>query len=179
MTVTELDNLRYPVGKKSYDPVNPSEYPQLLETIANLPRALRQAVAGLSDEQLDTRYREGGWTVRQVVHHLADSHMNAYVRVKLALTESSPTVKTYEEARWAELPDSKAPIELSLKLLESLHERWLLVWRGVPAGELRKKGFHHPDYAEYITLDQVLGMYAWHCRHHTAHITELRKRKGW
>lgn len=133
---------------------------------------------GLRDAQLDTPYREGGWTVRQVAHHVPDSHMNAYVRFRLALTEERPTIKTYEEARWAELADAKtAPVEVSLALLEPLHERWVRLLRSLSAGDLART-FTHPEHG-VRTLEWMLFLYAWHGRHHTAHITELRKQKGW
>jgi uncharacterized damage-inducible protein DinB len=167
-----VNDPRYPVGELQLDAeVPPYRYPELLDILEKAPAVLREAVAGLSDEQLDTPYRDGGWTVRQVVHHLADSHMNAYCRVKLALTEQQPTIKTYEEAKWAELADSRAPIDVSLKLLESLHDRWLRVWRSIPASDFRARSYMHPEYKRAMRLDQVLAMYAWHCRHHTAHIT--------
>lgn len=175
-----MDDLRYPVGQHSFDaPVNESEYPALVEIIANAPKVLRDAVEGMTDEQLDTPYREDGWTVRQVVHHLGDSHMNAFCRLKLALTENEPAIKPYDEAAWAELADAKAPVEVSLRLLESLHDRWVRIWKSVDSTELRNRGFFHPGHKRGIKLDQVLAMYAWHCRHHTAHITRLRERKGW
>jgi hypothetical protein len=175
-----MDDLRYPVGNNSFDAiVDEADYPKLIQTIADAPKVLRDAVKGMSDEQLDTPYREGGWTVRQVVHHLGDSHMNAFCRLKLALTEDRPTIKPYDEAAWAELPDAKLPVEVSLRLLESLHERWVPIWKSVPTSDMKKKGFVHPEHKRFISLDQVLSMYAWHCRHHTAHITELARRKGW
>lgn len=175
-----MDDLRYPVGNNSFDAiVDESDYPQLIQTIADAPKVLREAVEKLSDAQLDTPYRDGGWTVRQVVHHLGDSHMNAFCRLKLALTEDKPTIKPYDEAAWAELPDAKAPVEVSLLLLESLHDRWVRIWKAVPAADFKTRGFVHPEHKRFVSLDQVLSMYAWHGRHHTAHITELAKRKGW
>lgn len=175
-----MDDLRYPVGKNSFDAiVEESDYPQLFQIIAEAPHVLRKAVEKLSESQLDTPYREDGWTVRQVVHHLGDSHMNAFCRLKLALTEDKPTIKPYDEAAWAELPDAKAPVEVSLLLLESLHDRWVLIWKSIPIADLKTRGFVHPGHRRFISLDQVLSMYAWHCRHHTAHITGLIDRKGW
>lgn len=175
-----MEDLRYPVGQHSFDTViEESEYPKLIDVIANAPKVLRDAVTGMTDEQLDTPYREDGWTVRQVVHHLGDSHINAFCRLKLALTENDPAIKPYDEAAWAELADAKAPVEVSLRLLETLHERWVRIWKSVNSAELRKRGFFHPEHKRVIKLDQVLAMYAWHCRHHTAHITRLRERKGW
>jgi hypothetical protein len=147
--------------------------------IAAAPAALRAAVAGLSDAQLDTPYRPGGWTVRQVVHHVPDSHLNAYVRIRLALTEDTPTIKPYEEARWAELPDARTlPIEVSLALLEGLHARWVGLLGGLgPADGARQ--FHHPEHGRLITVDELIAMYAWHGEHHVAHVTSLRARNGW
>jgi uncharacterized damage-inducible protein DinB len=151
---------------------------QAIESIAATPKNLREAVRGLNDAQLDTPYRDGGWTVRQVIHHVPDSHMNAYVRLKLALTEVKPTIKPYEESAWAELADSKsAPIEASQKLLEALHERWDRLWRSLKAEDFSRK-LVHPDSGER-NIDWLLFVYEWHGRHHAAHITELRKRQGW
>ncbi len=175
------DDLRYPVGNGySFGAVvDENDYPTLIQTIADAPKKLRAAVNGLSDQQLDTPYRPGGWTVRQVVHHLADSHMNAYCRVKLALTEDKPTIKPYEEADWAKLPDSAAPVDISLQLLEALHQRWVMVWNSVSKSDFKTRGFVHPEHKKFVQLDQALQMYAWHCRHHTAHITRLAEREGW
>jgi hypothetical protein len=147
--------------------------------IAAAPAALRAAVAGLSDAQLDTPYRPGGWTVRQVVHHVPDSHLNAYVRIRLALTENTPTIKPYEEARWAELPDARTlPIEASLVLLEGLHVRWVALLGGLGAADGARQ-FHHPEHGRLITVDELIAMYAWHGEHHVAHVTSLRLRNGW
>jgi hypothetical protein len=147
--------------------------------IAAAPAALRAAVAGLSDAQLDTPYRPGGWTVRQVVHHVPDSHLNAYVRIRLALTENTPTIKPYEEARWAELPDARTlPIEASLGLLEGLHVRWVALLGGLGAADGARQ-FHHPEHGRLITVDELIAMYAWHGEHHVAHVTSLRLRNGW
>lgn len=170
---------RYPIGK--YQPpkeVTPAMRRRAIEDTAALPMRFRAAVIGLNDAHLDTPYREGGWTVRQVVHHLPDSHMNAYVRWKLALTEEQPTIKPYEEARWAELPDTKStPIEVSLALLDNLHDRWARLLRSVKDDDFVRT-FRHPDHG-VRTLDWMLFLYEWHGKHHTAHITELRKQKGW
>lgn len=175
-----MEDLRYPVGNFTFDTeVAESDYPDLMETIASAPTVLRKTVSGLTDKQLDTPYRDGGWTGRQVVHHLADSHMNAYCRTKLSLTESEPAIKPYDEAAWAELPDSKAPVELSLNLLDALHDRWVRILKGVPPSDLRSKGYFHPDHGRVIRLDQMLALYAWHGRHHTAHISNLMRRAGW
>lgn len=170
---------RYPVGKfeAPKEPI-PAMRAQAIQEIANTPAAVRAATQGLGNSQLDTPYREGGWTVRQVVHHLADSHMNAYVRCRLALTESEPTIKPYEESAWARLEDAAhSPIEVSLRLMEPLHERWVTLLRSVKAEEFART-FRHPDHG-VRTLDWMLFLYAWHGKHHTAHITELRKQKGW
>ncbi|MEP6550034.1 MAG: YfiT family bacillithiol transferase [Gemmatimonadales bacterium] len=177
-TVQEPD-LRYPVGKFSWDaPISEADHPKLIAAIAETPAALRSAVKGLSREQLDTQYRPGGWTVKQVVHHVPDSHMNAYTRFKLALTEDVPTIKTYEEAAWAELPDSqKVPIEVSLDLLDALHLRWLALLRSMDQAEFKRQ-LRHPEHGRVLSLEQMLGLYAWHGRHHVAHITSLRKREG-
>jgi len=149
-----------------------------IQTIAETPTKFRAAVHGLNESQLDTPYRDGGWTVRQVVHHVPDSHLNAYVRLKLALTESSPTIKPYAEDKWAQLDDSRStPIEVSLSLLESLHMRWDLLWRSLSPEDFSRK-LIHPDHGER-NIDWLVFIYAWHGQHHTAHITELRKAKGW
>lgn len=170
---------RYPIGK--FTPpqnVTPALRGQAIDTIAELPAKFRTAVKGLNDKQLDTPYREGGWTVRQVAHHVPESHMNAYVRLKLALTEKEPTIKPYDEALWAKLPDAKSPIEVSLDLLDALHERWVRVWRGLEPADFART-LRHPEHANVLTVDWLLFQYAWHGRHHTAHVTELRKQKSW
>ena len=170
---------RYPIGKFEMPaPVTPARRQQAIEEIAATPAKLRAAVKGLSDSQLDTPYRDGGWTVRQVVHHVPDSHLNAYVRLKLALPEDKPTIKPYEEARWAELDDSKsAPIEASQTLLDSLHSRWDRLWRSLKPEHFRR-ALVHPEHGER-SVDWLLFVYEWHGKHHTAHITQLRKQKGW
>lgn len=177
--VREAD-IRYPVGKFDWDsPINDSDLPKLIAAIAEAPGALRASVAGLTREQLDTPYRPEGWTVKQVVHHVPDSHMNAYVRFKLALTENEPTIKTYEEAAWAELADSRrVPIEVSLDLLDALHLRWVALLRSMAPADFAR-GLVHPQHGRTVTLKQMLGLYAWHGRHHVAHITSLRKREDW
>ena len=170
---------RYPIG--NYVPpqqVTPALRAQAISEIAEAPAKFRAAVKGLNDQQLNTPYREGGWTVRQLAHHVPDSHMNAYVRFRLALTEQEPTIKPYEEARWAELEDAKsAPVEISLALLDPLHERWVRLLRSLQAADFARN-FRHPDHG-LRTLDWMLFLYAWHGRHHTAHVTELRKQRGW
>ena len=148
-----------------------------IEEIAAAPRQMRAAVAGLSDSQLDTPYRPEGWTVRQVVHHVPDSHINAVIRMKFALTENQPTIKPYHEALWAELPDAKTPVEPSLALLEALHARWTILLERM-TDEQWKRTFLHPDLG-VRNMDQSLGLYAWHGRHHIAHVTRLRERMAW
>jgi uncharacterized damage-inducible protein DinB len=174
-----MDDLRFPVGKFHYDgPPNDQQKQEFLNEIEQAPTKLRAAVKGLSDSQLDTPYRPEGWTVRQVVHHVPDSHLNSYVRFKLALTEEEPTIKPYAEDRWAELSDTKAtPIDVSLTLLESLHDRWVRLLRSLTP-EQWKRTFRHPELGP-MTLEKTLALYAWHSRHHVAHITELRKRMSW
>lgn len=174
-----MSDLRFPIGKFNIaGPFPESDYPRLIAEIAETPGALRSAVAGLSRDQLETPYRPGGWTVKQVVHHLPDSHMNAYVRFKLALTEDEPAVKGYAEAKWAELSDSqRVPTDVSLDLLDALHMRWVTLLRAMDAADFRR-GLRHPERG-LLTLSQLLGLYAWHGRHHVAHITALRAREGW
>lgn len=175
-----MTDLRYPIGNFAYDgAMTDARRAACVARIAAAPAALRAAVAGLSDAQLDTPYRPGGWTVRQVVHHVPDSHLNAYVRIRLALTEDTPTIKPYEEARWAELPDARTlPIEASLALLEGLHARWVALLRGLVAADGARQ-FHHPEHGRLITVDELIAMYAWHGEHHVAHVTSLRLRNGW
>jgi uncharacterized damage-inducible protein DinB len=174
-----MTDQRYPIGKFHYDGALSAEQKQAcLDEIAQTPSKLRSAVKDLSDAQLDTPYRDGGWTVRQVVHHVPDSHLNSYVRFKLALTEDEPTIKTYAENRWAELADTKAtPIVVSLTMLDALHDRWIRLLRSLSAEEW-KRTLRHPDMG-VMTLEKTLALYAWHGKHHVAHITELRKRMGW
>ena len=172
-------DLRYPVGE--FNPpaiITPEMRRPAIDAIAALPAKMRDAVQGLSDSQLDTPYRPGGWTVRQVVHHVADSHMNAYIRMKLALTEDNPAIKPYDEDAWAPLADSALPIEISLKLLDALHARWTALYRSLASGQFARS-FLHPELDGPQTLDRQLQMYAWHSRHHVAHITRLREREGW
>lgn len=175
-----MEDLRYPIGKfdRSKGPNTSDERKKLIDTIAEAPEHLKQAVTGLNGKQLDTAYREGGWTVRQVTHHLADSHINAYVRYKLALTEDNPTIKPFLEAAWADLADSRfTPIDVSLALVENLHARWVVLLRSMKAEEWERT-LTHPV-AGPMSLDKMLGLYAWHGAHHVAHITELRKRNQW
>lgn len=174
-----MTDLRYPIGKFAYDgPLTADQKRDFLNDVAETPARLRAAIQGLSEAQLDTPYRPGGWTVRQVVHHVPDSHMNSYVRFKLALTEDEPTIKPYAEDRWADLADTKAtPVEVSLTLLDSLHDRWTRLLRSL-SPEDWKRTFRHPDLGP-MTLEKTLALYAWHGRHHVTHITELRARQGW
>jgi uncharacterized damage-inducible protein DinB len=174
-----MEKLQYPIGRFSHEgEITPEQRELWINEITEVPRKLRLAVKGLSESELNTPYRPGGWTIRQVVHHLADSHMNSYIRFKLALTEELPTIKPYEEARWAELSDSaNMPIEVSLQLLESLHLRWVNVLRSIPPEDFNRS-FIHPE-SGVTPLARNLGIYAWHGNHHIAHITSLRERMGW
>jgi uncharacterized damage-inducible protein DinB len=176
-TVTDL---RYPIGRFTVEgEITPERRAAWIGEVADAPLQLRAAVKELTEEQLDTPYRPGGWTVRQVVHHVPDSHLNAYVRFKLALTEENPTVKPYEESRWAELPDTAGtPIGVSLMMLEALHRRWVVLLRAMDEAQWARNYFH-PEQAKLVRLDGVLALYAWHGRHHVAHITSLRERMGW
>lgn len=174
----ELDELRYPIGRFSPPVVSTAALRAgQIEIIRQLPSHLREAVAGLGQAQLDTPYREGGWTVRQVVHHLADSHTNSYVRCKLALTEEWPTIKPYDEAAWARLPDSELPVEASVQFLDGLHARWAALFEALAEAEYQR-GYNHPELGRQ-DLATVLALYAWHSTHHTAHIARLRARSGW
>lgn len=170
---------RYPIGKFHFDePQSEEQKSKLIAEIAQTPANLRAALNGLTPAQLDTTYREGGWTVRQVVHHVPDSHLNAYTRFKLALTEQEPTIKPYAEDRWAELADTKTtPVEVSLTLLDTLHDRWVRLLRSL-GPEDWKRGFRHPELG-LVTLEKNLAIYAWHGRHHVAHVAELRRRMAW
>jgi DinB superfamily len=170
---------RYPIGKfEMPGTVTAATRQKAMDSLATTPANLKNAVVGLNEAQLDTPYRVGGWTVRQVVHHVPDSHMNAYVRLKLALTEEKPTIRPYEEQLWADLADTKdTPIEVSQRLLDSLHARWDRLWRSLKTEDFARP-LVHPAFGER-TVDWLLFMYEWHGRHHTAHITELRKQKGW
>ena len=170
---------RYPIGKFSYQgPLTAEQKRIYLDDIEETPAKLRAAIRGLSDKQLATPYRDGGWTVRQVIHHVPDSHMNSYIRFKLALTEDAPTIKPYFEDRWAELPEAKqASTEVSLALLESLHQRWMLMLRGLTDADWQRT-FRHPELGP-MTLEKTLALYSWHGRHHVAHITSLRDKMGW
>ena len=173
-----MSDLRYPIGKFTFNGATEQQRNQFIDDIEQAPAKLRAAVAGLSAEELDSPYRPGGWTVRQVVHHVPDSHINSYVRFKLALTESEPTIKPYQEDRWAELGEARAaPIEVSLILLEALHKRWVLMLRSIK-NEDWQRSFRHPELG-LVSLEKNLALYAWHGKHHVAHITGLRARMGW
>ena len=177
MAHTEVD-LRYPIGDFSAPgSITAADRTGAIATLAELPETLRNAVEGLSFSQLSTPYREGGWTVRQVVHHIADSHMNAFIRVRLALTEDWPTIKPYNEAAWAELHDSAAPVEWSLELIEALHARWVMLLQSLEDSQWAR-GFTHPERGP-MTIERATLIYAWHSRHHVAHITHLRGREQW
>ena len=174
-----MSDLRFPVGPwDRRSSLAADERRTLLDQIAATPAALRDAVRGLDDAQLDTPYRDGGWSVRQVVHHLPDSHMNSYIRFKLALTEDEPTIRAYDEDAWSKLADSRiTPVETSLVLLESLHERWMLLLRSLDEADFARR-LRHPEYGP-MTIDTLVSLYAWHGRHHVAHVTALRERSGW
>ena len=177
--MTDLPDLRYPTGRLIYEAdLTPAKRTQLIARIAETPAALRAAVTGLTVPQLDTPYRPGGWTVRQLVHHVPDSHVNAYVRFKLALTEDNPTIKPYDEAAWADVADTRlTPVDVSLTLLEAVHQRWVILLNALGDADFSRP-LQHPDNGP-MTLDKLLQMYAWHGRHHVAHVTELKKREGW
>jgi hypothetical protein len=180
METLELDTLRYPVGRFTFpSEVSVSERKEMLDIIEALPAKMRAAVEGLNDKQLDTSYRDGGWTVRQVVHHVFDSHVNAYIRMKLAVTEDTPTIKPYDQDKWSELSDARtAPVEISLSLLDGVHKRWIIFLQSLEVEDY-KLCFFHPEQKRKISLEQTLALYSWHSRHHLAHITELRKRMAW
>jgi len=175
-----LDRLRYPIRKFSFSAnADENKIRQWIADIENLPSQMRNAVKGLSETQLNTTYRDGGWTVKQVVHHVADSHINAYIRIKLALTEKKPTIKPYEEAEWAKLDDAKnLPVEISLSLLDALHARWVHALKKLSTDDFNKT-VYHPESKKEMSVKYLVAMYAWHSSHHTAHITELRKRNKW
>lgn len=178
MSATETD-LRYPIGKFTPQPTHTAaEISACIEQIRILPLKLEAAIAGLTDSQLDTPYRDGGWTVRQVVHHVADSHTNAYIRVKWTITEPSPTIKAYNEKLWAETPEISLPPAVSLSLIQALHHKLTLLLERLDHEQLLKE-FVHPETQKRVALHNLIATYAWHGAHHTAHITELRKRMNW
>lgn len=175
----DIEQLKYPIGK--YTPpeiITPAHLAEWIATIASLPKLLADAVEELTDVQLDTPYRPDGWTVRQVVHHLADSHMNAFIRFKLTVTEDNPTIKPYFEERWAQLADSAMPVDVSLELLKSLHTRWVILLQSLSSVEFERTYFH-PQYQYTVPLARVTGLYAWHSNHHLRHITALKERNNW
>ena len=175
----DLESLRYPIGKfKKPTVTTATERAAWIEAIAQLPTQLKVAIADLTAAQLDTPYRPDGWTVRQVVHHIADSHLNAYVRLKLALTEDNPTVKPYFEDRWATLSNSTLPVNVSLQLIDGLHQRWVHLLQQL-TDEQWQRTFFHPEHQRAISLNKSTGMYAWHGQHHLAHITNLAAREHW
>lgn len=177
---TPVADPRYPVGR--FSPVSPATDAvrrAAIDDIDALPGRIRDAVRGLTDAQLDTPYRDGGWTVRQVVHHIADSHMNAYVRLKLALTEDAPIIKPYDENAWAALADSQLPVASSLAIIDGVHTRWAALLRAMTPAQFERP-WRHPEYGdEPVLLDRLVQIYAWHSRHHVAHVTTLRTREGW
>jgi hypothetical protein len=175
-----MEELQYPIGRYERPAAfTPAARATCIAEIAATPRALSEAVEGLTAVQLDTPYRPGGWTVRQVVHHLADSHLNAYVRTRLALTEEAPTIRPYDEKRWAELDDARSgPVGASLALLSALHERWVALLASLDESALQRL-FHHPEFPDPVSINELVPMYAWHGKHHVAHITSLREREGW
>jgi len=171
-------DLRYPIGEFNPPAAFTSEARKAaIGSIAAMPGRMRAAVSGLSGKQLDAPYRPGGWTVRQVVHHVPDSHLNAYIRLKLALTETNPTIKPYDQDEFAKLADQRLPIEISLSLLDALHARWIAVWTAMTDDQFTRP-LYHPEIGS-ITIDYLLQLYGWHSRHHVAHITRLREREGW
>jgi uncharacterized damage-inducible protein DinB len=173
-----LMDLRYPIGPfVPPERVTPGARAEAIDAIAAVPGSLRAAVESLSEDQLNTPYRPGGWTVRQVVHHVPDSHLNAFIRIKLALTEDEPTIKPYDQAAWAQLPDAFGPIEHSLDLLDGLHRRWVHLLGQLSPGDFGRQ-LNHPE-SGVLTVDHVVALYAWHGRHHVAHVTTLRDRMGW
>lgn len=174
-----MEDLRYPIGKYVPQPFSEKQLQEWLIDITFLPQHLENSILNLDESQLNTPYRPEGWTVKQLVHHVADSHMNAYIRFKLALTEDNPTIKPYDEGAWANLPDTRnLPVNISLTLLHALHARWVEVLKGI-SGEDWNKTVFHPEQKKQITLWHLVGMYAWHGLHHTAHVTALRDRMKW
>ena len=172
-------DLRYPIGEFKFDaPLTDQQRADFLDKIEETPARMRAAVAGLNEEQLNTPYRPDGWTVRQVVHHVPESHLNSYIRFKLAITEDEPTIKPYDEASWAKLSDAQeAPVEMSLDLLEALHKRWIWFLRSLKPEDYQRT-FRHPEIG-VVSVDKNIALYAWHGQHHVAHITSLRERNGW
>lgn len=179
MNEDDLDKLRYPIGRfKPVSDISPALVETWISTIETLPGKLRTLVSGLSDKQLDTPYRPDGWKIRQVVHHLVDSHISSFIRFKWTLTEDKPTIKAYYEDRWAELADHRGPIDVSLDLLDALHKKWGYLLKSLSIQDL-KRSFVHPESGKEVPLDRNIALYAWHCDHHYAHIGNLIKEKGW
>lgn len=177
--MTDLQQLKYPIGKLVFPEIITEEnIKEYINDLRKLPHELAKAIEGLNDDQLDTQYREGGWTVRQVVHHVADSHMNGYIRVKWTLTEDNPLIKTYNQDEWVKLNDTfNTPVSVSINLLFAVHERWVNLLSALTKEEVKRK-LTHPENS-YERLEQLIALYAWHSKHHTAHVTSLRKRMGW
>jgi hypothetical protein len=180
MIAEDIESHRYPIGKfKAKENYTAQEIADNISVIEQLPAKLRVETSMLSDEQLDTAYRTNGWTIRQVVHHIADSHLNSYTRFKLALTEETPTIRPYHEDRWAELDEAKhAPVALSLNLIDALHKRWVLSLRNIPDAGFKRE-IYHPEAKKNYSLASFVHLYAWHSEHHLSHITSLKKRMGW
>ncbi|HTB99609.1 MAG TPA: putative metal-dependent hydrolase [Ferruginibacter sp.] len=173
------EDLKYPIGKYEPQPFSDKQLQEWILDIKFLPQLLENSILNLDEAQINTPYRPEGWTVKQLIHHIADSHMNAYIRFKLGLTEKNPTIKPYEEALWAELSDTKnLPVNISLTLLHALHVRWSEVIKNINGDEWNRTVFH-PEMEKEITLWHLLGLYAWHSKHHTAHVTRLRERMNW
>lgn len=174
-----MEELQYPIGKEENKPVNANHLKEWIKNLEELPQKLKEAVADLSDEQLDTPYRPDGWSVRQVVHHVADSHMNSFIRCKLALTENNPTITPYEETLWAILPDANLmQVNPSLHIIEGLHARWTTLLYSLTFEDYERT-FYHPGSQKTLTLGECVRLYSWHSLHHTAHITSLRERMKW
>jgi len=174
-----MDTLRYPIGKFTFpEATTPEQRAAWIREVAEVPAKLRSAVTGLTQEQIETPYRPDGWTVRQVIHHVPESHLNAYLRFKLALTEYEPSIKTYKEDMWARLADTaQTPVEVSLQMLSTIHTRWVAILQAMDSSDFART-LRHPEIG-VLDLNRMLALYAWHSAHHTAHITNLRKRMGW
>lgn len=177
---TTQQDLRYPIGKFEPKPFSNEQKGEWIADIRFLPQAIEHAITNLDEAQLQTPYRDGGWTVHQLVHHVADSHMNAFCRFKLGLTEEAPTIRPYDEGLWVQTADvEQLPINVSITLLHALHQRWTVLLQNISDENFERRTVYHPEHKKEFTLWHLLGMYAWHSRHHTAHISNLRERKGW